>query len=126
MLQSDLDSFEKLELVHQLRAAKRPISRTDLQSGLRIDVGTLRTAITELLGCGLIEEATDEPGSVRLGGRATVDKPLEALMTLYDEDRLTVVAALSSIAMDRIRGMAAHAFADAFVIRRRRKDQDDG
>jgi hypothetical protein len=43
----------------------------------------------------------------------------------YESSPRKVISLLSTIAMDRIRGMAARSFADAFTIRKK-KDEGDG
>jgi hypothetical protein len=45
-------------------------------------------------------------------------------MRLYAADRAGILAALSAVAVQRIRRMAAAAFADAFAARKNRDDND--
>ena len=54
-----------------------------------------------------------------LGPRANTPE-FEALTRAYAQDRLSVIAALMSISIDRIRSMAAHTFAEAFVLKKKR------
>jgi hypothetical protein len=50
-----------------------------------------------------------------------------ALTKLYDEDRIVVLRLIAQIAIERVRSQAATLFADAFVIRsKKRKEDPDG
>jgi hypothetical protein len=50
---------------------------------------------------------------------------MDEIATLYDEDRLLVVRTLTEIALDRLRGMAARAFADAFQLRKKKENDEN-
>ena len=122
LLTTQLDSFEKLEIVRVLRAAGQAMSAEALESACRCPSQTVREALEELERGAIIEQA-DGGRLVRLGPGSK--RPhFEALMQLYEEDRPRVMSVLSSLAMERIRTMAARAFADAFLIRTKRGDND--
>lgn len=78
--------------------------------------------VHELAGAGLVHMNGALVQLVELPGLFSA---IDQLASLYDEDRLLVVTSLSEIAMNRIRGMAARTFADAFQLRKK-KGQDDG
>ena len=122
LLQTQLDSFEKLELVRVLRASGRPMSRSDLETECRFVPDTVDEALGSLLHMNVIEFDAERK-LVRLGP-ATQDPAFQTLMATYDDDRPAVLAMLSTIAMERIRSMTAGAFADAFVLRKKRGDDD--
>ena len=63
-------------------------------------------------------------GLVRLTLPADDGKALGELTDLYEEDRITVVRMMSEVAMDKIRGMAARTFADAFTLKKKKEDGD--
>jgi hypothetical protein len=122
LLCTRLDSFEKLEIVRLLRASGQPMSRADLQTAGRFSSDTVVEALGSLAQSRLIE--IDEATSlVRLGSPAH-ERAFHAVMSAYEDDRAAVLSLLSTIAMERIRSMAARAFAEAFVLRKKRGDDD--
>ena len=122
LLTTQLDSFEKLEIVQTLRASGQAMSREALEAACRFSPETVRETLAELQRATIVEHVTGS-GLVRLGtgGR---DRNVDALMKLYEGDRPGVLSVLSSLAMERIRTMAARAFADAFAIRKKGGDDD--
>jgi len=113
-----MDSFEKIELLSRVR---------DTPTGLRIDDAVLdnaamRWTVDELLRLQLIERRD----RVYVLGPRGSEAAVTELLGLYAADRIVVVGELSSIALDRIRSMASTAFANAFVLRKKRRDDDDG
>jgi hypothetical protein len=123
LMQAQLDSFEKLEVVRALRAAVRPMSRLELERECRFSPDTVLDAFNRLSQTNVIV-LDAEQNFARLG-KIAQDPAFEALMRFYDDDRSAVLAMLSKIAMERIRSMAARAFADAFILRKK-QGGDDG
>jgi hypothetical protein len=122
LLRDQLDSFEKLELVQALRTAGRPMSTSELEVACRLAPDTVREVLGILSHLRIVER--DDGGTlfrVAATGRAPA---FETLMSVYEADRSSVMCTLSAMAMERIRGMAARAFADAFLLRKR--GGDDG
>lgn len=79
--------------------------------------------------CGELRAAllldTGDGNTVRLLPPSDGDASLLGeLAELYVQDRVLLARVLSDIAMSRLRNLAARAFADAFVLRK--KDRDDG
>lgn len=124
LLETDLGSVEKLEAMRYLRSAGGAVPRAELVRDVNLERETVRTAVGELVSAELIE-ATGERGTVRLGPRAA-GEAFEEVMRMYDEDRVLVVTTLSSIAMERIRGMAARAFGEALVGRKKPDGDREG
>lgn len=118
LLETKLDSFEKLEIVRTLLASGQAMSQSQLETACHLSTELIEDALPSLQRAKLVER--DAVGqSIRLGA-ASLDPRFLALMQLYNEDRAGVLAVLSSAVMRRLRSMAARAFADAFVIRRKR------
>lgn len=117
LLETQLDSFDKLEIVRALRAAGQSMSAEALESACRCPPHAVRDALADLERGTIIEHA-DARRLVRLGA-SSKHPNFEALMQLYESDPSRVMSVLSSLAMERIRTMAARAFADAFLIRRK-------
>jgi len=126
LLTHRIDSFEKLEVVLALRRAERAMSSID-QLALAIGLlpESVRDAVRELRGVSLVDVSST--GEIQLLPPSSRDHAaVEALAKAYEEDRFAIVKLMGEIAMGRIRSMAAQVFADAFVIRKSKKDGDDG
>jgi hypothetical protein len=120
MLETNLDSFEKLEIIRALLAAGKAMSRSELEVACQIAPELIADTLPSLEGSRMIESDAANH-QIRLG-TASKDPRFARLMQLYEEDRIGVLAVLSSMVMRRLRSMAARAFADAFVIGKKRGD----
>lgn len=116
LLETELDSFEKLELLARVRAAAGGLELADPL----FDTEAMRWTLDELRRAGFVEKR----GQLCVLGPRGTQAAIVALMSLYDTDRMTVVAELSSLSLERIRSMASRAFANAFVLRKKRGDED--
>jgi hypothetical protein len=116
ILETDLDSFEKLEVMSRVRGTTAGLAMDDPA----LDNQAMRQTVTELLQGGLIERR----GGVYVVGPRATDVAVVELLSAYDGDRMAIVGELSSLAMERIRSMASRAFANAFVLRKKRGDDD--
>jgi DNA-binding IclR family transcriptional regulator len=126
LLEGPIDSFEKLELVLGLFHAVKPLSITELAHKFGLQPEETRGIVAELVRSNLVAvDLADGEEIVRIAPKDEDGAALNELARLYDEDRVLVVKTLSTIALDRIRGMAARTFADAFQLRKK-KDRDDG
>jgi lipase chaperone LimK len=98
------------------------MSTYELEVACQLETDLVIDAVVELARVELIELE----GDARLArlGRVAQDSVCESLMKLYEEDRSFVLSTLLTISMRRIRNMAARAFSEAFVIRKRRGDTD--
>jgi hypothetical protein len=120
LLVTKLDSYEKLEIMRVLRGAAQTMSRSELEAACRLSSDAVEDALASLERSKLVEHDPVNHG-IRVGA-ASADPHFATLMQTYDEDRAAVLAVLSSAVMQRLRSMAARAFADAFVIRKKRGD----
>jgi hypothetical protein len=120
LLESRLDSIEKLEIACALRASGG-MTPAALEAACRLSAETVQDALTRLQRDAIVEPDPGRSEVVRLGS-ASQDPGFEAVMQLYATDRLRVLSVLSALAMERIRHMAAQVFADAFVSKKRRGD----
>jgi hypothetical protein len=77
--------------------------------------------LTSLQQVALVEPDPGRGEVVRLGS-ASRDPRFEAVMQLYATDRPRVLSVLSTLAMERIRHMAAQVFTDAIVGKHKRGD----
>lgn len=125
LLGTVLVSFEKLEIAAHLFDAGGPEPRAELQAALQLEPGALRTELADLVAAGVVEVGEPPGYEVQLGPRARAED-FRALMALYAEDRLSVVAALASVSVHRIRSMAARTFAEAFVLQKKHRKGEGG
>jgi hypothetical protein len=116
LLETELDSFEKLEVMSRVRATTAGLTVDDAA----LDNEAMRQTVAELLRGHLIERR----GAVYVVGPRVSEVAVVELLSAYDADRMAIVSELSSLAMERIRSMASKAFANAFVLRKKRGDED--
>jgi hypothetical protein len=125
LLATRIDSFEKLELIVRLHTSPTGrISVAELAKVLGMPTDAIQEAARELTAVGLVESTGDHIQLLPLSGADSV--VLAELVQLYREDWIVLVKALSEIATDRIRNMAARRFSEAFVFRKKPERSDDG
>lgn len=114
LLGTVIDSFEKLEIVvHVQRAGYRVLPAAELAAAISLPVDEIEACLPVLRAHGVL----DPQGP----WRADID----ALVRLYDEDRIEVMNLMTRTALDRVRKEAARVFADAFVLRPKKKGDPD-
>ena len=123
LLAAKLDTYEKLELVVVLsRRDDREQSVAELARELQVGPDVLRRLAADLVRTGLVETTPED--TLRLIASVEESKIIAEGAELYASDPSKVIGLLSTIAMDRIRGMSARSFADAFSLRKKKKDGD--
>ena len=123
LLETHVDTFDKLEIALELaNTPGQAVDRQHLAAGLSLPPEVFAASVVELEQTGLLVTRDELIGP----SSAQAVKDLDELMRAYRADGVAIVRALSEIAMKRIRGMAARAFADAFVLRPKRKEEPDG
>ena len=121
LIERRLDSYEKLELILALRdAPDGTLTVAALARELQIGTDVLRRLVATVAATGLV--TLDGADQVKF--TAPDLEVLDEAAHMFAEDRSAVIALFSTIAMDRIRGMAARSFADSFKLRK--KGDDDG
>lgn len=118
-----LDSFEKLELVTCLARKAAAMSTEELAAALRLERSALVEPLASLASDQIIA-ATDRGYEIIEGGAWTTH--VRAVSKLYEDDRIAVVTIMSEASLTRLRRQANRAFADAFVIRAKKKGDQDG
>ncbi|HEY4178157.1 MAG TPA: hypothetical protein VGM90_15025 [Kofleriaceae bacterium] len=122
LLRGPLDTFEKLEVAVVLtRSEAFSSSVAELTKAIRFPLESIERGIDALVGLHIAEFSG---GLVRLTIPARDVAAYEALVQLYDADRVSIAQAVSEIAMEKIRGMAAQTFAEAFQASRKKSDDD--
>ena len=109
-----VDSFEKLEVISYVyRNGYAVLDPDAISKASGIPSDEVRAAIAQLRKAHVL----DPNGPWKDG--------VEALVTMYDDDRALVLHLLSRSALDRVRNQAAQVFSDAFVIRPKKKGDPD-
>jgi hypothetical protein len=115
LLAQVVDSFEKLEIVlhvHRSGFALKPAA-ADIAKALALSVEDVQKCITTL-----------ERGRV-LDPAGPWRSAIEDLAALYEEDRIQVLDLMTRTSLNRVRQEAARVFADAFVLRPKKKGDPD-
>lgn len=102
-------------------AAARTQSPRELAARVQLPIDLVERALDDLVRARFVELAG---GLARLTIPANLVPDVQALVELYATDRILIVRTLSELALGRVRGMAARAFADAFVLRKKSEDDD--
>jgi DNA-binding MarR family transcriptional regulator len=122
LIDTHIESFEKLELLMFLRRAPGERATSgELARALELDAGEVRSIVAQLSAAGLVARAADGAVAPAPQHQAALDE----LARVYDEDKIELVKAIAEAAMDRLRNLAGRAFAEAFVIRRKPGGDDD-
>ncbi|MGE0400563.1 MAG: hypothetical protein AB7T06_27890 [Kofleriaceae bacterium] len=116
LLDGPIDSLEKLEILAALR--RRPLGIAGLVVQLLIPRGVVKQSVWVVVDRGLHRRRTDDVIEL------VADPRVVELLALYDADRLSVITTISRLSIERIRGMTARAFANAFVLRKKGEDDD--
>jgi hypothetical protein len=121
LMRERLHSLDGLEVLLALRAvAPATMPAEHLAEQLRLPGLSVDDALEELRGGGLVRKH----GATWSFHPATpaVEASVNTLARIYGQAPTKVMRVLNSLALSRIRGGAATAFADAFLIRKKRKD----
>lgn len=114
LLTDVIDSFEKLEIaLHVHRSGFKTPVASELAKQLSVPLDEVEKCLKDLRDARLL----DPQGPWR--------RSLDALVQLYDEDRIEVLNLMTRAALERVRKEAARVFADAFVLRPKKKGDPD-
>ncbi|CAN5908986.1 hypothetical protein BH11MYX2_BH11MYX2_28820 [soil metagenome] len=122
LLNGVLDTFEKLEVAIVLaRSPALTSSVTELTTSIGFPRESVERGISALTALEIVESSG---GLVRLVVPPRDLAVYRTLVELYDADRVLIAQAVSEIAMEKIRGMAARTFAEAFLATRKKNDSE--
>lgn len=112
LLHAPLDTFEKLEVALALyRAPGRALSITEIAHLAVLTPEQTRRAVEDLHAAKLVNGVG---GLVHLLLQPPDEDAFRALAELDAHDSARIVALMSEVALDKIRGMTAHAFSEGF------------
>src|SRR5688500_12785865 len=114
LLAGALDSFEKLEIVvHIHRTGFAVVDPEKIAKAISISVDEVTTCVQTLRAKGVLDPQGPWRGVI------------DALVERYDDDRIEVMNLMTKTALERVRQEAARVFADAFVLRPKKKGDPD-
>lgn len=114
LLTDVIDSFEKLEIVlHVYRLGFQVAPAPELAKTVSLPIDEVEQSLEALRAA----QALDPAGPWR--------SALDALVKMYDDDRIEVLNLMTRTALERVRKEAARVFADAFVLRPKKKGDSD-
>ena len=123
LIATQVDTFDKLEIVVELATTPgQAVDRKYLAAAVSCPLEVFDRSVLDLAQTGLLTIT----GELVCPSNAEAIRLMEELLRAYRSDGVAVVRALSEVAMARIRGMTAHSFADAFVLRPKRRGDKDG
>jgi hypothetical protein len=124
LLRDHLRSFEGLEVLMLLQAqASRAWTAIAVSTETRLDVELIREAMSALAGSGLLRQNPSDPLEHRYHpSTPQLASAVEELAAAYREQNATVMSQMSANAIERIRYGTIKAFADAFVLGKRKRD----
>jgi hypothetical protein len=114
LMSGRVNTIEKLVMIVELgKRAGHRMTVTEMIVAVPFDLSGVRETLEELESALIIRV---DDGTIELN---STDPDLTDLLRAYDTDPIGTVTTLSKISMNRIRSMA-HAFADAFDLRKKR------
>ena len=121
LLVDAVETLEKLEVIRLLaRSAPQPLDKLLVELALPLDVA--RETLHELAAKRIVRE---EPAGWTIDPNGPRHAAVLALVQIYDQDRIGVLNRMTKVALERIRVNAARTFADAFVLRPKKKEDDE-
>lgn len=123
LIREQVHSYEELEALLFLHARPGEDCPPEaVAAALRVPADVAAAALGELAARGLARAAAAGGGAYRFGpATPALGAAVAALAAAYGEQRLAVIRLMSNNAIERLRTGATRAFADSFLIGRKRK-----
>ena len=125
LLRDNIESYEQLELLLLLRTElDHPWTVEALSARLRIPGSLGSLALDELTKAGFVEVRARgaEKQYTYVAQSNDVEATLQRLVQAYREHPIPVLKHMSANAIERVRTAALRTFADAFILRKDKKD----
>jgi hypothetical protein len=125
LLRDHVEVYEELETLLLLHGRRDRIWDVDaVADALKIPTANAAAALERLRGCGLAEHVAVEgveAGGRRTGFRLSARRPgladtVARLAACYEDQRHVIIRLMNANAIERIRTSAMRAFADSFVV----------
>ena len=123
LVRERVHAIEQIEILLRLREQAPASLRIDaLASALRVPEGLVEPALAHLVTHELVA-AAPEPRAFRYApASAELDAAVSALAACYVDSRVELLRLISSNAVERLRSGSLKIFAEAFRLRRKKKD----
>jgi len=125
LLRDHIESYEQFELLLLLRTeTDHPWTAEALSTRLRIPTSLASLALSELQTAGFVESRAcgAEKQFTFVAQSSRVEETLSRLVQAYREHPIPILKQMSANAIERVRTAALRTFADAFVLRKDKKD----
>lgn len=125
LLRDQIDSYEQLEILLLLRTEPdHPWTVEALSARLRIPASLALLALDELQTAGFVQARAlgAEKQYAYVAQSSHVEATLERLVQAYREHPISILKQMSANAIERVRTAALRTFADAFILRKDKKD----
>jgi hypothetical protein len=124
LLRDHLKSFEQLEVLLLLQARRDESWTVErVAAELHLDPDLIRHAMAGLVASGLLAQSPAVPTEYHYRPtRTKLVAAVDELVCAYREQRAALMSQMSTNAIERIRSGTLTAWADAFVIRKRKDD----
>lgn len=120
-LDDHVENLEELEvLVLLAREPERTFTPPEVEQKVAFPSSSFSAALQKLCERGLCEVVGDARGCM-LTRRPTLRACALEVANLYESDQFAIIKLVSEAAMQRIRGSMGKAFADAFLLGRKKK-----
>lgn len=120
-----VESYEQLDILALLRPqADRSFSCDDIAGATGMSLSAVETALDGLRQGGILSGSADRGGQRfrYTPSDPEIDGLVERLLRAYKENPLGIVKLMSANAIERVRTYAIRAFANSFVLERKKKD----
>jgi predicted transcriptional regulator len=125
LLRDHIESYEQLEVLLLLRAERdRPWTIDSLSERFRLAASLVLPALNGLQRAGFVEARIPhaETQYAYVPQRSDVEASLDGLVQAYREHPISIIKQMSANAIERVRTAALRTFADAFLLRKDKKD----
>lgn len=126
LLHTHIESYEQLEVLLLLRRERyEEWTIAGLAARLRVHEDLVGSALERLKASGLVVATAAAPPAPRFAYRPSssgLDAAAGRLDREYAEHPIRIIQLMSANAIERVRTAALHTFADAFVLKKDKKD----
>jgi len=114
------DELEALLLLH--RSRDRAWTPAEICEQLNLSPSLVDEALAELVSHGLLTRGESAAGAVfsYAPSRETLGQAVDQLALAYEDRRIEVIRLMSRNAINRVRTQAIRAFADAFIVKKKK------
>jgi hypothetical protein len=123
LLREELHGYAALETLILLSSQPNHTWRaSQIAAELKIVEAEVEQALRELMSCGMASEHALRGSFAYQTGNEARERAVKELRRAYEENRMELVRIMSRNAIERVRSSAARAFADAFVLGKKKND----